>query len=289
MNLNEYKLLLTSLSRIKPGDLLDPVYLKVSTFKKLLDIKRKMYIRTEDYCTSLQSKTLLIYLKKDNSKKKKSYKTFNWFQRIVYDDGLVQFKFSPELKPYLLNLTQYTKYNLKNIINLDSKYSIRIYELVKQYQLCKKRIFKLKEFKVLINADKPAYSKPNYLRKLLNKCVSEINIKTDLYIDFDEIKKGRSIEKIKFIIQDKSKLKNTDKLSKEKLILKLQNMIFNRTGKVIDATELINYHRIILIELLNDLINNNFDKVLIQNPKAFFIWHLNEKRKNYDCENILDF
>jgi len=51
------------------------------------------------------------------------------------EDGIINFEVNPSLKPYLLNITNnFTSYHLDTIAHLKSTYTIRIYELLKQYE-----------------------------------------------------------------------------------------------------------------------------------------------------------
>lgn len=50
--------------------------------------------------------------------------------------------------PYLLQLKErFTRYELKNILYFKNKYSIRIYELLKQYEKIGKREINIKELR----------------------------------------------------------------------------------------------------------------------------------------------
>jgi plasmid replication initiation protein len=52
------------------------------------------------------------------------------------------------MKPHLLSLqSHFTMYDPKYILGLSSTYSIRIYELLKQYEKIRKRVFDLQDFK----------------------------------------------------------------------------------------------------------------------------------------------
>ena len=62
------------------------------------------------------------------------------FSALFYDintdeQGQISFEVNPKLKPYLLNISSnFTSYHLEHITKLKSYYSIRLYELLKQYQ-----------------------------------------------------------------------------------------------------------------------------------------------------------
>jgi len=61
----------------------------------------------------------------------------NWLASADYFNkiGVVELEISEKLKPFLLQLKKnFTKYNFENVISLKSGYSIRIYELLKQFE-----------------------------------------------------------------------------------------------------------------------------------------------------------
>ncbi len=85
---------------------------------------------------------------------------------------------------------------------MNSTYSIRLYELLKERQLYKQREFtieKLREHFGLSEKQYPAYG--NLKQRIIKPAVEEINSKTDILVDFTETKKGRKVDKVKFSIK----------------------------------------------------------------------------------------
>lgn len=127
---------------------------------------------------------------------------FKWWEYVT-KQGKIELSFDPKLKPYLLKLKDnFTTYKLENVIRLKSFYSIRIYELLKQYEKLKERTFsitQLREYLCINNEQYPLYA--NFKQKVLNIAKNELKDKSDIYFDFEEIKQSRKIEKIKFIIR----------------------------------------------------------------------------------------
>ena len=73
------------------------------------------------------------------------------------------------------------------------------------------KIFELDELKRLLGVENvKSYDRfPDFRRKVLEKAQEEINEQTDLNIDFDTIKKGRKVIKIKFRIDEKKHIERT--------------------------------------------------------------------------------
>lgn len=155
------------------------------------------------------SKLITREIKIQQSNDKKLVTTF--LSSCLYDNtnSTVILSYDPKLKPYFLQLKKnFTKYNLENILELKSFYAIRIYELVKQYERIKERTIELEELKDILDATQKSYNRyNNFKRKVLLQAQDEINEKTDLEIDFEEIKTGRKVTAIKFLIKKKEKVK----------------------------------------------------------------------------------
>ena len=101
------------------------------------------------------------------------------------------------MRPYLLELTQkFTKYQIKNIINMTSKYSIRIYQLLKDLRDVKRHIeFELDDFCNKLEAPKSKRLWALLNRDILQTAVKEINELTDIRIlgIFPERKRGKKV------------------------------------------------------------------------------------------------
>ncbi len=127
-----------------------------------------------------------------------------WLSSAKYynKEGIVELCFNPELKSYLLQLkNKFTQYELQNILNLKSFYSIRIYELLKQYEKIGERLLNLDELKKILGIDKNKYNKyNNFKKKVLLTAQNELEQKTDLAFEFEEQKTNRSISAILFRI-----------------------------------------------------------------------------------------
>ena len=117
--------------------------------------------------------------------------------------------YDPKLKPYFLQLKDnFTKYYLENILELKSFYSIRIYELVKQYENIKSREITIDELKEILDIGNSYKLYGHFKEKVLTVAQKEINEKTDINLTFEEIKKIRKVTGIKFNIERKENREN---------------------------------------------------------------------------------
>jgi len=129
----------------------------------------------------------------------------SWLSAAKYFDGegIITLRFDPGLKPYLLQLKDcFTKINLSVALRLKSSFSIRIYELLKQYEGIGSRSFMLAELKTMLGIADSQYKLYGHLKsKVLKVAQDELAAKTDLTFDYEEIKVGRSVGKIRFTIK----------------------------------------------------------------------------------------
>ncbi len=136
LSLEEQRIILTLASMVQPSDEEFKLYkFKISEFIKLLGIKD-------------QSKySVLPVVTKELMKKVFEIETNNsiiqvaWLSSAEYikETGTIELEFSPKLKPYFLQLKSFfTNYKLSNILSMKSKYSPRLYEILKMNEFNKK-------------------------------------------------------------------------------------------------------------------------------------------------------
>lgn len=198
LSVQEQRVVLTMISLIKPGDIdFKPYSFTVNEFHALVGLKgQSVYSEIKKITNSLISRTITISEPNGDLQ-------IGWVSSAQYFDneGRIELSFDPKLKPYLLALQQkFVRYQLKNTIRLKSSYSVRIYELLKQYQGIGSRTFDLDELRTLIGlkSDKlPLYG--NFKAKVLNKAKTELK-KTDISFTFVPVKTLRKVTGITFTI-----------------------------------------------------------------------------------------
>lgn len=201
LTVREQKIVLTMVSMIQPTDEDFKDYeISIKEFSEMLGLEGSAkYTELKEITKDLMSKSVEI------PKADGGWLFANWVSSAEYQkgEGTISLSFSPKLMPYLLQLKNaFTSYRLSNILSLKSTYSIRLYELMKKWQHLGRwecSIENLRE-KIGVGEDKyPRYA--NFKARVLKSAVEEVNEKTDLFITFKETKKGRSVNKIEFIIQ----------------------------------------------------------------------------------------
>ncbi|WYD81583.1 MAG: replication initiation protein [Candidatus Electrothrix gigas] len=134
-----------------------------------------------------------------------------WISSCRYNKrrGNIVLSFDPKLKPYLLRLKrEFTKYNLSIAAQFQSIYSIRIYQLLKQYKKIGYREFRVEELKGIIGIEGDQYPVfQDFYKRVLKQSKKEFEKKDksgkfqcDLTFELEKIREGRKIARLKFII-----------------------------------------------------------------------------------------
>ncbi len=200
LTLSEQKIVILYLSKIKRSDEDFQNYaFSVNEIKECLGWSdtKKLYDNLYSLSEQIMSKPLGI---KDKSNKRFIF--FHWFSKIEFTGSQLILRSDPDLKPYLLQLQgHFTQYQLKNVVRLKSIYSIRIYELTKQYEKLGSRRFNLDELKEILGIKGKYKELYNFRRKVIDKAVTDINANTDIYISYFHHKTGRTVTGIEFTIE----------------------------------------------------------------------------------------
>ena len=135
---------------------------------------------------------------------------------FTHDEGIITFEVNKNIKPYLLDLTNnFTQYYFENIAKLKSSFSIRMYELLKQYESVGSRRVSIQYLKDFLSIESSKFKKYNdFKRFVILVAQKELEEKTDIYFSFDEVKQGRKIIEIVFTIYPKNTvIQNSKKLT----------------------------------------------------------------------------
>ena len=119
--------------------------------------------------------------------------------------GIAKIRFDEDMAPYLFDLYENTtRYELLNILPMQSKYAIRLYEICRSWAGIKSKKYTLEELRsLLMIAENELVRYPDFRRKVLEKAQEEINLYTDLRIYFEPITKGRKTIAIRIHINRK--------------------------------------------------------------------------------------
>ena len=135
---------------------------------------------------------------------------FRWVSSQTYfkKDGRFKIALTNEIMPYLTQLKgQFTQYQLNHISGFSSVHAIRLYELFTQYKRLGERYISVEDLKKWLQLE-DKYDRYNNLNQwVLLPALAEINEKSDLYVEYEPIKRGRKIVGVEFSITYEKPLK----------------------------------------------------------------------------------
>ena len=198
-SLLEMKLLLSIISQIKREDKdFERYRIHIQDFKNLVDKQGLTYTRIRNTARTLKSKN--IELETDTGHHQTSYFTDIFTYK---NKGYMDCYISPFFKPYLLQLKrEFTVYDIRNIINCKSVHSIRLYQLLKQYEKIGSRTICLKDLKFILGMDEDRYPRWNNFRsRILEVARKELKKHSDIYFEYETKRQGHQIHKVIFTIK----------------------------------------------------------------------------------------
>lgn len=175
-----------------------------------------------------------------------------FFSTIEYNKGVLEVEFSPKVKALLLNLkSNFTTYMLGFAVKLKSKYSIRLYELLKKNERLGSVSFKIEELKSILAIDNQYKLYGHFKDRVLETSRKEINKHTDIKFRIVEDKQGgKKVISIKFIIsENKKNIKGTpDLLGREESSYSIEKQLTDLKVYPKLAREIINKYHTKIIE-----------------------------------------
>lgn len=135
-----------------------------------------------------------------------------WIEKpyINKKSGTIKIRLDEDMKPFLLQLKEnFTQYELLWTLHFKSKYTIRLYELIKSIHFRElesyTREYKLDELRRLLDAE--TYTTyQTFKTRVLIPAVNEINNYSDKNLTYEPLKRGRSVYSIRFTIETKDTL-----------------------------------------------------------------------------------
>jgi len=135
-----------------------------------------------------------------------------WIEKPYIDTGkgFVQIRLDNDMRPYLLQLkANFTSYELIWTLHFRSKFTIRLYEVIKSIHFHNLELYRKKysvdELKALLDGE--TYKEyRDFKRRVLKPAVEEINAYSDKKVEFEEIKSGRKVIIIEFTVASKDSL-----------------------------------------------------------------------------------
>ena len=176
------------------------------------DIAKDKSKQLEIFCKNMMSKSLNLPV--NNSL---DFDIVSWFANFNYksDEDIIYCNFHPKLKPYLIEFknNHFKKVFASNILRFKSKYTHKIYMLLKSVQNNESYVFvdeyknelPLKYIRELLGIKDDEYKLYADLKRfVLNKVIEDLKEIAEVNFEFKEIKKGKKVEKLKFKVKYKN-------------------------------------------------------------------------------------
>ena len=229
----EQKIILYLASRLDPKNEKDFVshVVPIKDFEKILWKNTKkvgnMYEYLKDISSSLLKKQIFFPKGTLIGERKILSGGINWFQSIFVTEDKngavsIEFMFSEQMKPFLLQLNRYANIDVLEAMELNSKHSIRMYkvfkaerERTKAFKQVSVLSYGLAELKALLMIGGKYEVLKNFRRRVLEPIRDEINENSnEISVSFEYLKTRRKVTGIEFSIYDKINIDPPKKLTK---------------------------------------------------------------------------
>ena len=124
-------------------------------------------------------------------------------RKYISGEGRLLLRFDEDLVPHLMGLKEnFTKYRIKDVYQFQRASTWRVYELLRQYKQIGKREFDIDELKSKIGVAGLYPIIADLRRRILDPAIEEINATSDIKAAYEQMKRGKRIVKILFIIRE---------------------------------------------------------------------------------------
>lgn len=208
LSLVEQRIVLYIVSKIKPGDTeFRTVSMSIKEFCAVTGIAYQQNLsQLKDNVKDLADKS--IWFQRPGTKTKT---LIRWIEKpeLEEDSDIIRIRLDSDLMPYLLQLrSNFTEYQLLNILALRSRHSVLLYELLKSYLHIGYYEISLEQLRDYLRLT-DGYEETKYFnRDVVVPAVSEINEYTDIEVECQYLKKGKFISGYSFTITEQTENKN---------------------------------------------------------------------------------
>lgn len=205
LTLQEQRLILACLSKIDSrAEPAKEITLLASEYSELMNVDIKNAHR------ELQKASQKLYERSIVVKDPEKIEEFRWIQKKIHyqkGEGKIKIFWSDDVLAYIGQLKRrFTTYRLADVASLSTSYSIRLYELLMQFNSTKQRSISVDDFRSLfqLNDKYPLFRDLN--KRVIKPAVKEINSSSNLEVFYSTTKKGKNIVELHFDFQEKKQI-----------------------------------------------------------------------------------
>lgn len=206
LTLQEKRIMLWLMSQVRANDEdFKEHELSIKDFCKIVGVKDEgMYTRLAAITKGLMKRVVEVQTINGSDVILEQF-TLLSYAKYQKSCGTVVLSFHPQMKKFLLNLQKnFTKTSLSVSLSFSSLYSLRVYELFKKDTFVQFKSFSVLELRDLLCIKDGKYKQYKDLKKrVIESSINEINEKSDLVVDWVEVKTGRKVTSIKCSIHVK--------------------------------------------------------------------------------------
>jgi plasmid replication initiation protein len=227
MSIFEARLIRLAIAQVVKDDTdLKTYTCKITDLADFFGKKRSnLYRDIQKVSKNLMKRNIYIKEKETGKRGQPNYKIFHWVDYFEYKDGVITFKLSENLKPYLIGLNEYfTKYGYGCITGLDTYDSLRLFELLTCYKFLldgrprnevmsylgdipierDELIFSIDFLKEFFddNNEKYAYNTADFISRRIDVSIKPIEEQYKMNVSYRVIKTAGAISHVVFKIRD---------------------------------------------------------------------------------------
>ena len=209
LGLEEQRIFLIGLMQIDKDDHdLETYYIPISAIRDLFpsageSIYSRVKVMENDLAESF------VGIPSVTKQGKRKYTTYPLYRKISYveGEGHLTIGFNPDLKPFLIHLQgNFTLYAPRYLAHFRSRYSFRIYKLLKQWEDFGKKSFDLAYLHEIMDLPKTYRNYGRMNERVLAPTTKDINDFSDLHVRYLPVKEGRRYGGVTFYITPKREI-----------------------------------------------------------------------------------
>lgn len=170
-----------------------------------IGVERGYFREIERILTSLSQRFIKIQVRTDIDEEKEKWIKGHFISSIeAKGDGTVEIVMDPKLMKYFFNIQdKYTFLEIQTLLSFSSVYSIRVFNLLKQFPKNKKRIFTVEELKEMLLIQEKYKNFTDLKRYVLDPAVKDINAMSTMQVSYDsDAKRGKKATTITFFYNE---------------------------------------------------------------------------------------
>jgi len=212
LGLNEQRIILYAICRCREeqtGQLSNaPVVITAEAFATQFPStdKTNVYHQLKEAMDALYERSVTLYETDKETGKEQVSKT-RWISKASYVDGAGRIKvvFTQDVIEHITRLGgEFSSYHLEKVGKMTSAHAVRVYELLSQHRTIGNRTLNLTSLRETLGVEPGEYKlTADFIRKVIEVAVKQINDHSDLKVTYKSQKTGRAITDFVFKIREK--------------------------------------------------------------------------------------